>query len=487
MIEKLKELSKDTAIYGISTMLGRFLGFLLIPFYTNVFTTADYGIYSYLYTIIGFMNVIYIYGMDAAYLKFASISSEEEKQDTFSTPFLIIAITSTAASLLIFSLKSEVSIFLDVPNLYTHLIVYMIIILLLDTIALIPFSGLRLERKAKKFAIIKTLNILINITLNLVLILKYKMGIEAIFISNIIASAFSLLALIPEIIRRIKPKINFILLKKLLKFGLPYLPASLAAMMVQMIDVPILREMTNDSTVGIYRANYKMGIFMLLFVSMFQYAWQPFFLNNAKEKNAKEIFSKVLTLFVLTSSIIWIFVTLFIDNLAMIEFFKGKTIIGKNYLVGIYIVPIILFAYMFHGMYVNFTAGLYIEEKTNYFPAITSVGALVNIASNFLLIPIYGIMGAAISTLASYLIMALSIFLVTNKFYKIKYEFNRIIPNLLLVLVTIIIYYYLYFSHHLIMGYKIILLCGFLISLYIFKIINKKEIQTAFQIIKGKK
>ena len=273
MIEKLKELSKDTAIYGISTMLGRFLGFLLIPFYTNVFTTADYGIYSYLYTIIGFMNVIYIYGMDAAFLKFASISSEEEKQDTFSTPFLIIAITSTAASLLIFSLKSEVSIFLDVPNLYTHLIVYMIIILLLDTIALIPFSGLRLERKAKKFAIIKTLNILINITLNLVLILIYKMGIEAIFISNIIASAFSLLALIPEIIRRIKPKINFMLLKKLLKFGLPYLPASLAAMMVQMIDVPILREMTNDSTVGIYRANYKMGIFMLLFVSMFQYAF----------------------------------------------------------------------------------------------------------------------------------------------------------------------------------------------------------------------
>ncbi len=483
MLDKIKELSKDTAIYGISTIFGRFLSFLLVPFYTNVFTTSEYGIFAYLYTILAFMNIVYIYGMDAAFLKYTSLAKEKEKKDTFSTPFLFVVSTGIFASILFFIFRAGISNALDVPQKYSHLFIYIILILLLDTFALIPFSKLRLERKAKKFATIKIINILINLTLNIVLILYYKMGIEAIFISNLCASVFSFLALIPDIITRLKFKIDKNVLKKMLKFGLPYLPASIAAMMVQMIDVPILRELTNDATVGIYRANYKLGIFMMLFVSMFQYAWQPFFLNNAKEKNAKEIFSKVLSLFVLAASVIWIVISLFIDNLASIEFLPGKTIIGHSFLSGIFIVPVVLLAYVFYGMYVNFTAGLYIEEKTQYFPYVTITGALVNVVINLFLIPIYGIMGAALATLASYIVMAAGMFFVSNKFYKIDYEYRRIFPNILIMITILLFYYYFYSIGNLNLFIKFLLLFGFVFSLFFFRVVKRKELLSAFTII----
>ncbi len=486
MIEKLKELSKDTVIYGISTILGRFLGFLLVPFYTNVFPTNEYGIYTYLYTIIAFLNVVYIYGMDAAYMKFASLE-EQNKKNIFSTPFLFISFTSIVISLIILFFKNSINGFLNVPAGYGFLLYYMLGILFLDTVALIPFAALRLERKAAKFATIKIINIVINLSLNILLILHYKMGIEAIFISNLIASAFSLLALTPGIFKKLKFTLHLATLKRMIKFGIPYLPASMAAIMVQMIDVPILRELTDDSTVGVYRANYKLGIFMLLFVSMFQYAWQPFFLNNAKEKNAKEIFSKVLTLFVLVASLIWIVISLFIDNIAAIEFFNGKSLIGKDYLGGIYIVPIILFAYIFHGMYVNFQAGIYIEEKTKYFPYVTGTGAIINIVSNFLLIPVWGIFGAALSTFASYLVMAVFLYLVSQKFYKIDYEFQRVVPNLLLILVISLTYYYLYFNGMLTFLSKIILLVLFTGFAFLFGILRKEEILQALEIIQSKR
>lgn len=487
MLDKIKELSKDTAIYGISTMVGRFLGFLLVPFYTNVFTTSEYGIFTYLYTILAFLNIVYIYGMDASFLKYSSLAKEEEKSDVISTPLLFVFITSLAFSFLFYSFRFDVSELLDVPSQFQYLTVYIILILFFDTLALIPFANLRLKRKASKFAFIKVGNILINLVLNLYLILVLDFGIEAVFISNLAASAFSLLALVPDIIKIVRIKINKETLKIMLKFGLPYLPANIASMMVQMIDVPILRGMTDDATVGIYRANYKLGIFMMLFVSMFQYAWQPFFLNYAKDKEAKKMFSKVFTLFVLAASVIWLFVSLFIENLAAIEFWNGKTLIGKSFLDGIIIVPIVLFAYIFHGMFVNFTAGIYIEEKTKYFPYVTITGALVNIGVNFLLIPQYGYIGAALATLASYMVMALFLFYFSQKFYRIDYEYGKVGALLLMITVTGSFYYYLMANGEVVLTTKLIIAGVFLIFIFLFKIVKISEVKLLANNILGNK
>ncbi len=486
MLEKLKELSKETAIYGVSTIVGRFLSFLLVPFYTHVFTTVEFGIYSYIYVIIAFLNIAYIYGMDAAFLKYSSLAEGEEKKDIFSTPFIFVTLTSLVYSAILYFLKEPFGSAIDLGRDYFYLINYMVFILVFDTLTLVPFANLRLEKKATKFASIKIINIVTNLVLNIILILVFDLGIEAIFLSNLLASVLTFLILLPEIIKNLKFRISKIWLNKMLRFGLPYLPASISAMMLQVIDVPILRELTDYDTVGLYRANYKLGIFMMLFVSMFQYAWQPFFLTNAKETNAKEIFSKVLTLFILVSSFIWVFLSLFIEDIVKINFF-GRTIIEQGYWEGLFIVPIILLAYLFYGIHVNFTAGIYIEEKTKYLPFVTGLGAAVNIVVNYVLIPVYGIMGAALATLISYFVLTIGLFFVSQKFYKINYEYSVIFRIFFACIILGSIYYYLYTNDQVNFFIKLIFLVGFLVMLYLFRVFKTSELKSIIRLgIKNK-
>lgn len=477
MLTKLKELSKDTIVYGISTIVGRFLGFILIPFYTQVFSTAEVGIYGFIYAYIAFFNIAFTYGMDAAFMKYASLAKIMEKRKIFSTPYLLVLATSFVLSIFILLSKDSVASLLDLSADYTIIIVYVAGILFFDAIVQIPFANLRLERKTLKFASIKLINISINLSLNIVLILVYNHGIEAIFLANFVASFVTFLMLLPDLSKRLILKMDKEVLKKMVRFGIPYLPASLAAMLVQAIDKPIMRYMTGDSTLGIYQANYKLGIFMMLIVAMFQYAWQPFFLTNAKLENAKELFSKVLTFFLIIAGLVWIVLTLFLEDVARIEFMPGKTLIGHDFLEGLVIVPVILLAYLFHGMYVNFGAGIYIEEKTKYYPIVTGAGAVINIAVNFLLIPIWGIMGAAIATLASYIVMAGGLFIFSQKFYRIEYEYSKIISLLSIIFGSGAIYYYLYFNNELTLLYKFFILIGFLLLLILLRIVRLDELK----------
>ena len=435
MLNKLIELSKDTAVYGVSTIIGRFLAFLLFPIYTNVFSPDEFGTYTLVYAYLAFLNVVYIYGMDAAFMKYTSLAVGEEKKETFSTPYLFVTITSIIFSLLFYLLLDPITLSMNLSSQFSYLLIYVIGILFFDTLALIPFNSLRLERKTQKFVAIKIINISINLGLNLVLILQYGFGIEAIFISNLVASIFSFVALLPEIMKKLKLQIDLEVLKKMLKFGLPYLAAAFASVIVQIIDVPIVESLTDTATLGIYRANYKLGIFMMLFVQMFLFAWQPFFLENAKEKNAKEIFAKVLTVFLVIASSIWVLLSLFIEDIVTIKI-MGRTLLGEQFLSGLPIIPIILLAYLFNGLYMNFIAGIYIEEKTKYFPLITGFGALVNVAVNLVLIPRLGIMGAAWATLASYIVMAGSLFVVSQRVYKIDYEYPKIIRIFLMIIIV---------------------------------------------------
>ncbi|GJQ61666.1 MAG: polysaccharide biosynthesis protein [Melioribacteraceae bacterium] len=486
MLDKLKQLSKETAIYGASTIVGRFLNFLLVPFYTNVFSREEFGIYTFVYAILAFLNIVYIYGMDAAFMKYSADAEREGKRAAFSTPFIFVTGTSSIFTVVMLLGVSQISDLMALPAEYSHLTLYMIFILLFDTIALIPFADLRLERKAKKFAAFKLINIFVNLTLNLILILYYKMGIEAIFISNLVASAAVLLLLIPDIVKKLVISVDRTLLKKMFRFGIFFLPASITAMMVQMIDVPIVTALTDYATVGLYRANYKLGIFMMLVVQMFNYAWQPFFLTNAKEKNAKEIFSKVLTLFVLFAGFIWLFLTVIIDDIVHIHLPGGRTLIGADFVDGFYIVPVILLAYVFHGMYYNFTAGLYIKEKTSYFPWVTGVGAIVNVAVNYALIPLYGIMGAAIATLASYVVMAAGLYFSSSKFYKINYEWGKISIIMFLISGSTVVYYFALEQNGLPLLYKFILPAFFIAILFITRVIRVSEIKTVLKSFKKK-
>ncbi|MBU2471348.1 MAG: polysaccharide biosynthesis C-terminal domain-containing protein, partial [Bacteroidetes bacterium] len=368
-----------------------------------------------------------------------------DRKQNFNTPFLSIIISSSFFSAIILLLSKPIGGLIALPEDFSRIIIYSAIILFLDAIVIIPFASLRQTGKAKKFALIKFLNILINVSLNIILLVKFKLGVEGIFISGLAASAMTVVILLSDIFKNFRFNFSAKLFKELLKFGLPSLPAGLAAMMLQVIDRPILRYLTDDSSVGIYQANYRLGIFMMLVVSMFDYAWKPFFFSTAKEQNAKDIFARITTYFLLGMATVFILITLLIENIVKFQIY-GKFIIHPDYWSGLNIVPIILLAYLFNGLSLTFSAGIYIQKKTSYLPFITLIAAIANVVFNFLLIPMLGIIGAAFATLISYVVMAVTMYYYSQKFYRIEYEYKKFIIIAAATSLITAVYYLLKYS-----------------------------------------
>ncbi len=474
MFDKIKQISKDTLIYGTSTIIGRLLNFILVPIYTNFLSPQDYGITAYLYSLIAFLNVIYNYGMETAYLKYSSTLEIGNKKQNFSVPFLSITITSIIFSGLIIIFSENITILIDINSNLKTIITYSALILLTDAMAIIPFALLRQEKKAWNFATLKFINIFINVCFNIIFLIFLRKGIEGIFLSSLLASTITLILLIPTILKHFTIKFSPILYTNLLKFGLPSLPAGLAAMMLQVIDRPILRLLTNDQTVGIYQANYRLGIFMMLVVSMFDYAWKPFFFSQSKEENAKILFARIASYFLLLMCFVLIFFTLFINDIVAIKMFN-RFIIHPDYWSGLHIVPIILAAYLFNGLALIFSSGIYIQKKTYFLPITTITSALFNIVCNFLLIPILGITGAALATLISYFVMALLNLFFSQRIYKIQYEYSRFFKSIFVT--TFLVLIYSIFQQHLSsFPIKLLILITFPILLYIMKYFEKEEL-----------
>jgi O-antigen/teichoic acid export membrane protein len=425
MLNDIRQLGKETAIYGVSTIVGRFLNFLLVPLYTNVFSRPEYGLVTNVYAYIALLNILYLYGMDSAYLKYASTQEMGNERKTFSTAFNAVLISSLLYSLLFLLFQGGIFRLLALPEDQRPILYLIMGILFFDAVSVVPFARLRFHNRAWTFAAVKSVNIVVNLALNVVFILRFRMGIEGVFLAGLAASALSWLLLLPDVFRNLEVRVSRGLLGALLKFGIPFVPAGLAAMITQVIDRPILLALTSAASVGVYQANYKLGIFMMLFVSMFQYAWQPFFLKSAARPDARILFGKVLTAFLLAASAIFIVLSLFIEDIVKFSLF-GTHLIGPRFWEGLPIVPIILLAYLFNGMYVNFMAGIQIEKKTRYIPLVTGAGALANVAANFLLIPKFGYLGAAWATLVSYFLMAGGNFILSQRFYKVRYEFRKL-------------------------------------------------------------
>lgn len=485
MLKKLKRLGTETGIYGISTIVGRFLNFLLVPFYTNILLPHDYGIITYVFSVIAFINVIYSYGMESAFFKYYSVLEIGNKQENFTTPFISIFSSSIVFSLMILFFHKTIGHALALPPEYISIVYWSAGILALDAITIIPFAYLRMEHKAKFFAVVKFSSILVNVASNLILLLVLKMGVIGVFVSGIIASVFSLIMLLPTIFRNVKIKFNTLLWKELLKFGLPYIPTGLAAMAIQVIDRPILRALTDDATVGVYQANYRLGIFMMLIVSMFEYAWRPFYFSIAKDPDAKKIFARVLTYFVLIMGLVFLTLTFFIDDIAKFSIL-GRHIIGPKYWGGLDLVPIVLLGYMFLGISTNFSAGIYIEKKTYFTPLITISGALVNIIVNFILIPKYGMFGAALATLAAYFVMSIVTLVIINYVYPVRYEWRRLLKLGIAITLSMVLYYFLNISYppYLSLLWRFGLILLFLIVLFFLKFFKREELEVLKDILK---
>ncbi len=476
MLRQIKRLGAETAVYGLGTVAGRFLNFLLVPFYTNVLVPAEYGVVAYLYSLIAFANVVYWYGMEAAYFKFATSGEKGKAAETFSTPFIAMLGTSLMFSGILFIARGAVAGWIGISGEHAVLVAYTAGILFLDAVAVLPFAFMRLAHMAKMFAWVKFLNVLANVLLNIVLLLKYDMGVEGIFISGIIASGLTVILLFPVIAGEFRPLFNRGLIGSMLRFSLPTVPAGLALMALQVIDRPILKALTDDATVGVYQANYRLGIFMMIAVSIYDYAWRPFFFSHASDPDAKKIFSRVMTYLVLLLSALFMAFVFFVPDIARFEI-AGRHIIHPRYWEGLGIVPVIMLGYFFLGISTNLSAGIYIEKKTKYLPVINMVGAAINIGLNYAMIPRFGIAGAAWATFLAYFAMAGILYIAARRVYPIDYEWDRLWKISAVAGTLLIVHLFLPLAASLLqVAIKCLLLVAFPVSLYFMGVFGADEI-----------
>ena len=430
---KLRQLASDTVLYGISTVVSRFLNYLLVPFYTAYFDPAVYGVVGLIYGAMIFMNVLVTFGMESAFLRYGA-EKETRKRVFQQIQLLVTAVSIVLAVLFLFSgnlIKPLLSLELDTFHLYEM----MLGILVLDAISTVPFADLRLERKALVFMVLRISNVLINVGLNLYLIIQKSWGIEAVLISNLVASAVTTFAALIITFKGFSFSFDREFIKKTVLFGLPYIPAGIGYGINEVLDRFLINAMapsdierlygvgiSAESLTGIYNASYKLGIFMMLFIQMFRMAWQPFYMSHHKENQAKKVFTQSFSLISMISGILVLFIGLFRAEIAAIPIpFLHSTLIDSRYWSGLSIVPFLLIAYWFQLWYTHFTAGIVLSEKTSILPKATILGAVITLIANVVLLPIWGLNGAAIATLLSYMSMALYMLYQTEKAYPINY------------------------------------------------------------------
>ncbi|MFP4370322.1 MAG: lipopolysaccharide biosynthesis protein [Candidatus Kapaibacterium sp.] len=426
MLDKIKLLASDTAVYGLFTILGRFLNFMLTPLYTNYLTRQELGSVIYIFSIIAFINIIYSFGFETSFFRFFEKGRDERNKSVFTHSFLAIFSISALFSILLFSgAVYYAPIALDSDNTVT-LFKLAAVIPFLDAIMLIPYARLRMLRKTWLFSITKFLLIVLAVAMNVVFVIFLDMGAEGVFYAQIIASGCGVLFFLPTIIKHLKFKFDKLLFNDMLRFGLPTLPANLAAIILQVADRPILEWLTGSaSAVAMYGVNYRLGIPMLLFVTLFEYAWKPFYLSNYKEQNAKELFARVFTYFTMASGVIFLVTSFFMEYIVQLPSVGGR-LINPDYWPGMDIVPVILAAYYFNGVFTNFVAGFLITKNTAKIPVAVGSAAAFNVLLNLILIPFIGFRGAAWATLGAYAASALVIYIFQRKIYPVPYEWRRV-------------------------------------------------------------
>lgn len=473
MLQTIKRLTKHSIVYGIGHIISRFLGFLLLPIHTNIFTPEVYRTPALLFSSLALLNIVFTYGMDVAFLRFFILEESRSKRERiFSTAFLMILVTGVGFAFLLFVNPRPFSEIIFRSPEYVTLIRLAAGILLADALCLIPFLVLRAEERSAQFITLKTLNIAFNFGLNIWFVVILRKGVESIFLANLVASVFTLGTLSPIIFRWLRPVFHVGTLRELFKFGLPYVPSGLSVIVMDQVGRFFLDRMIGKEATGVFSAGYKLGMFMALVVAAFRFAWHPFFLSTSKQEDAQKIFARVLTYFMLVTGAFFLLISFFIREIIGFRVL-GFGLVGEDYAAGAAIVPVVMLAYIGYGVYANFIVGIYLKKKTIYLPFITGIGALVSIIGNRLLIPRLEIMGAALATFLAYASMALTLYYVSRGLYVIPYEWKRIFK-------VVVIYGILFFAGILPFGgscisLRLLLLVSILPILWLFRFFDADE------------
>lgn len=422
----LIQLGKQSIVYGFGHFITRFINFLLLPLYTHRLAPEEYGVVSLIYAFIAFANILFTHGMDVAYMRFQGLEkTEENKKTIFSTSFIWLLMSTLLLGSLMYFVSQNLAT-LTVGIKYTKLIQLVIGILAFDTLIALPKVLLRLENKPYHFVFLELAHVIIVLGLNIWWIGIQQFSIDYIFISNLIASSLTFLLIVPKIIKTIEFRFNPVWWKGLFIFALPYIPSGLASILNELIDRYMINWLVDENAVGLYSASYRLGIFMLIIVMAFKFAWQPYYLGQADKEGAPQLFAQAGTYFLLVTSFLFLILSFFIEYLVQIPI-GGSPIINPVYWDSLSIVPIVLLAYIFLGVFLVQLPGIYIKKKNGWIPILNGTAALINITTNFLLIPKYGYKSAAVATLIGYSAMVVLQFFIVKRFYPLSWEWKRVL------------------------------------------------------------
>jgi O-antigen/teichoic acid export membrane protein len=448
-VKEVKILAGQTVIYGLGTIVPRFLNYgILTFFYTRVFEKAEYGVVTELYAWMVLFLVLLTYGMETGFFRFSQNSENFER--VYSTTLISLVITSFLFLILSNIFIEPFARLLNYSNNQDYIRMFSAI-LAIDAVCAIPFARLRKENKAIIFSTIKIANVIITIAAVLFLIksapdiysrnqgIFHKLyrpdyGVGYVFFANLIGSISTLIMLLP-FISGVRMIFDRALWLRMINYSFPLLLAGLSGSINDSIDKVLLRRLIGEeyglTTVGEYGAGYKIGVLMALFIQMFRFAAEPFFFERAKQDNAKETYSYVMKYFVIVMLIIFLIINLYSSGIQLI--------LAKSYRSSVVVVPMISMAYLLYGIYVNHSIWYKLNDLTKFGIYITITGAAVTIIINLIFIPVYGYMASAWAHVVSYSTMIIMSFIFARKYYRIDYKMQKVIPYFILAIGMVMI------------------------------------------------
>lgn len=427
MQSKIRSLASDTVVYGVSTVLQRFLTFLLTPMYTNYLTKGEIGDVTAMYAMIAFVNIAYSLGMEPAYMRFYARDDATRSQVVYGTSYRIVLVLAVVVTWLtiVFAGPIGTSTFLQLHGDAATLISIAALVPLFDALVLIPFAKLRMDRTPRRFALLRLLNVVLNVIFNIVFVIQLGWRIEGVLWAGVLSAACTFLFFVPDIFRALRTRFDASIAREMMRFGLPTVPSSLSAIMVQVADRPIMLMLVGNAAVGMYQTNFRLALPMMLVVTVFEYAWKPFYLHHRDDADAKAVFSRVLTLFTVACGVVFLGTALFMPYVVTMPFIGGR-FINPQYWSGLGIVPVVLFAYFFNGVFTNLAAGFHITKRMSFFPLATGIAAIVNVGATFLLVPVMDIQGAAWAKVAAYVASVGVLAVALARVYPVRYDVLRV-------------------------------------------------------------
>ncbi|WP_083801723.1 oligosaccharide flippase family protein [Pedobacter sp. BAL39] len=475
----IKRFLGQTAIYGLSTVISRLFNFILTPLFTKVYPSSVFGIFTTLYAYSSLINTILAFGMETTFFRYLN-KHEDKKAEVYNNSFLCIAFLSILFLITGLVFTDAIAAYLsgDGAQLadYRNYVRFFVWLLFIDAICVIPFAKLRADNKAMRYSIIKFMNIGTFVGFNLFFIFVVPVIIRQqwpfadwfagwyrgpwvgyAFIANLLASIFTFLLLIPELMK-IRLKFDAELFRKMFGYSWPVLVANLSFIVNENLDKIALSRLLPDGIaeheVGIYGAVCKIAIFMSIFITAFRMGAEPFFFSHAKHENARKTYAMILHYFVIALALL--FVAL-VANIDLLKYFisRDKAHIGE-YWVGLPAVPYLLFGYVCLGIYSNLSIWYRLSDQTKFGLYISVTGAVITIVLNFVLIPKYSYMGSAWVSMFTYFVMMVISYVLGQKYYPIPYHLKRIVAYLLVSVVLVVLSFWV-FNRNIYIGNALVL------------------------------